>query len=426
MSARPLLLLCFGILAACLPLMIWGAQTGHDHQFQLVRAEAFSDQLLGGELYPRWLLEMNAGAGGPTFFFYPPVAFYLSSIGFALAPGASPVVQLAIGEFLIILLSGLAFFWFARSFASPLVAAGTALLYALGPYHFGIDLLERQAIAEAASFIWIPLAFGFLERIVEGRRGLAGYAVAYALLTLTHLPTALLASILLLVYFMARRPPRREWIRFAGGTALGLLLAAIYLLPALTTQDRISMSGMWEGWFRYDRWFLLDGVEAPDGAFETRLRWVLLALWAGFLLAIPFAWRTGPRARAWLAVVAVASLLMTSISAWIWSWSPILHRVQFPWRMLALLEFAVLATLALGLRHRLARGAALILAVAAVVAAVTGYRPHLNAHADPGHRRELARIRENSMDQVELYSTKFIRVSSVNSLKSSKKRSAPR
>src|SRR5437868_3808254 len=40
----------------------------------------FSEQLSSGNLYPRWLMDMNAGLGSPAFFYYPPVPFFLTSL----------------------------------------------------------------------------------------------------------------------------------------------------------------------------------------------------------------------------------------------------------------------------------------------------------------------------------------------------------
>lgn len=47
----------------------------------------FSEQLFSGDLYPRWLVNMNAGLGSPVFFFYPPVPFFLTGVLLPAAGG---------------------------------------------------------------------------------------------------------------------------------------------------------------------------------------------------------------------------------------------------------------------------------------------------------------------------------------------------
>src|SRR3979409_34623 len=47
----------------------------------------FSTQLWAGDLYPRWLMGMNEGLGSPVFYYYPPVAFFLTSLPKPIFPG---------------------------------------------------------------------------------------------------------------------------------------------------------------------------------------------------------------------------------------------------------------------------------------------------------------------------------------------------
>ncbi len=80
------------LLLACallmLPLWWQGGSQGHDLFHHLLSGHYFARQLWQGELYPRWLMAMNGGFGSPTFFFYPPLPYYVSAL-FA-GPGAHP------------------------------------------------------------------------------------------------------------------------------------------------------------------------------------------------------------------------------------------------------------------------------------------------------------------------------------------------
>jgi len=274
------------------------------------------------------------------------------------------------------------------------------VLYALGPYHFGVDLLERQAIAEVANFVAFPLVFGCLVRMARGRGSTAAYAGAYALMVMAHLPTALLASGMLVPWFAALRPPRRAWARFAAGTVLGVLLSGVYLVPALASTAWVSLDGMWDGRFSYDRWFLLDGVAAPDAGFEETLRGVALVLTVGAAGALPSLRRPlrGPGC-AFLAIVPAAWFLMTPMSRPLFEHLPFLDRVQFPWRVLALLEFGVIAALAPALRGAPGRAGFALIAAGALVVGGRNLAHHVAASGDAAHEAELRRALESPRDQ---------------------------
>ena len=165
-----MLLIGIVVTLGCLPLILYGPKTGDDLYLHLPWSHFFAEQVFQGELYPRWLMEMNAGAGSPAFFFYGPIAFYFSTVAVALFAECSAPVQLGIGQYFIMLASAFSFFIFLRQYAKHSTAALGAILYSFAPYHFGMDLLIRQAHGEVTSFVWIPLVFVAIDRMVLGKR----------------------------------------------------------------------------------------------------------------------------------------------------------------------------------------------------------------------------------------------------------------
>ena len=97
------------VTAACIPLLLYGPQTGHDLPLVLPWAQLFADQVLQGDLYPRWLQAMYGGAGAPAFFYYGPVPFYFTTVGNLICGSCAPLVQLGIGQWLIVLSSAYSF-----------------------------------------------------------------------------------------------------------------------------------------------------------------------------------------------------------------------------------------------------------------------------------------------------------------------------
>jgi len=105
-----------------------------------------------GTLYPRWFPDSFEGLGSTTFYFYPPLAFWLKGALAALGLGASHAVALAATAFSAA--SGLAMYGWLKDRASrPL---WWAVIYMSAPYQL-YDFYLRGALAEYASHMWFPL-----------------------------------------------------------------------------------------------------------------------------------------------------------------------------------------------------------------------------------------------------------------------------
>jgi 6-pyruvoyl-tetrahydropterin synthase-like protein len=322
-------------------------------------ASQFSDQVRAGILYPRWLPESFDGLGGPTFYFYPPLPYWLDAGVDLLTLHRVPVDRrLSIDFGVLLWLSGLAMYAFLRALPVQRVTAVIgALAYMATPYHL-FDHYVRGAYAEFAAFGVVPLvALGIRWVAMRHRFGLALLALAYAALALSHLPSALLVSISLVpgyVGYLAWSERRKDWLRFGlvCGLALGLglALAAVYVLPALRLQPYISTEHLWR--YRPESWLLL----VPSDGRDTDYMLVLDSIAAGGFLAALGALlllrrHTGSPGRgeaAFWAILALAGLaLMAGLVPYFWQVVPLVAKVQFPWRLLVVVEFAIVAALCL-------------------------------------------------------------------------------
>jgi len=208
------------------PTLVFGTPHGHNWLYNLSWLRGFAGGLHAGEWYPRWLSDLNGGAGSPVFFYYAPLPFYVSAIfGKLLCPGCGTSLHLAVGQALILCASGIAFYVLAREYGRPWVAAAGAVVYMAMPYHFEIDLWHRQAAGEFTAYVWTPL------------------------------------------------------ILHSGAVLLGIGLSGLYWVPALCAQDYIHAERLWKGdWFHYDNWFFFSGHDPPNPAFAGRLLVILLGV----------------------------------------------------------------------------------------------------------------------------------------------------
>ena len=377
-------------------MFIYGVPNGHSAVYNLVWLREFAAQIANGELYPRWLLNVNAGAGSPAFFFYAPLPFYIASLGVVFCSACDISVQLAIGESLMLSLSGVAFYVFARANTGGLAATVGAVLYMVLPYHFEFNLWHRQAIGEFAAYIWMPLLLLSVQKISRGENAVALMALVYGLLIITHLPAALLFSVCLLIY-MVMLSANSDWQatlpRFLIGALLGIMLSGIYLVPALFMQEYIRSEYWQSPRFFYDRWLFFDGIAEPNSEFGDRLFFVLGLSTAIFTILWGVAYAADRRIRAsrffpWLIFVVFAWFLMSPLSIPLWKFMPLLQKVQFPYRIAIVLDLAVAASAAYALQIACNKSRALAVSGLGACLVLLGYCAYsgydkVNALLDP-------------------------------------------
>ncbi|HEH9398877.1 TPA: hypothetical protein SIA35_000841 [Aeromonas sobria] len=338
-----------------LPFWLRGGSQGHDLFHHLLSGHFFAVQLWQGELYPRWLMEMNGAFGSPAFFFYPPLPYYVS----ALFAGPEPLAHHAMipllwSNTLALGLSGLFAYLWLRPFATPGRALAASLLYMALPYHLAIDIYARFALAESWAFVWAPLALLAQDRLCRRAPfALLLLALAVALLTLSHLPSTLLILGLLTVrsLLLAWRSKitLHLWPTLLG-QLWGLAMASLLLLPALLDQGGISMDQMRIGMFEFHRNFLDRLPEtSSDWRFRGHLAWLTLLT----LVLLLVAWAAAreprhPELLIWGTLGTLSFLMMLPLSEPLWHLLPPLQLVQFPWRLNLLLVIATVAVVALG------------------------------------------------------------------------------
>lgn len=372
----PLVLLIAAIVLLA-PSLVLGNLLSHSSPQNVTWAAQFTDQFRDGVLYPRWLPDSFDGLGSATFYFYPPIAFWLTALVSLVTLGVlSTSYCLSLATLALLWASGMTMrAWLRSTTASPRVALYGALGYMAAPYHL-LDHYYRGAFAEFAAYAVLPLVALSVRHVAKGRRyGVVALAVSYAALPMAHLPTSLLISLtalpLYVLYLGWRLGAPGSTLTFFGrcafGGALGLGLAAIYLLPAIGLQDWIPADTFWGGDYRAQNWFLL----AP-GRWPPPLDMMLIiascaaayAVAAVGVVALQIhgegqqGWRS--EATFWSLVCLLCILLVSGALPWFWL-IPLTAKVQFPWRLMIMVEFAAVTALCLAPWSLLQRATARVL-----------------------------------------------------------------
>jgi hypothetical protein len=367
------LALLTGVLALLWPMLQRGYPITHSTHFNLSWAFQYQRQFFGGQFYPRWLEYSNFGYGNPTIAFYAPLCM-VAPLPFRLL-GLDMPGSLVASMGLAMAVFGLGLYVLLRQVLPWALALGLALLSMAGPYWL-VDIYQRGAIGEVWAIAILPWIFwASLQTICRPQSigPVAVLALSYGLLTLSHLPTLLVFTLiwLPLPWVLGGRDP--FWPRVGRcylGFGLGLGWAAFYLLPAFwdqrhvqvdfvnfaeeyTPHHRLMLSGLmqlqprWtEHWFESNLvgyWVWMAAVLVGAGLLVF-LEW-LARRTEGTLLLQGSGADEFPLAKATLlyslGASLVALLMMTDLLAGLYEWVLPLRRIQFSWRWMAVTAVTV-------------------------------------------------------------------------------------
>lgn len=171
----------------------------HDGQDHVARIANFYQNLIEGNIIPRWAGNLNWGYGTPILMFLYPLPSYIASlfhfIGFSLVDSTKFVFGVAY------ILSGLTMYLWINEFLGKRAAFVSGMLYLFAPYRF-VDLYVRGAIGEHVAFIFPPLICYFLLKLSKGYSYwyLVGGALSLGFLILSHNAISLMFLPLVFLY----------------------------------------------------------------------------------------------------------------------------------------------------------------------------------------------------------------------------------
>ncbi len=379
------------------PELVFGLTLTDSYRFNLTWAEQFGELFRHGQAYPRWLPLSWDGLGSPNFYFYPPLFFWVAAAVDTVTGGMLSSERFVPFASLIALgASGLTMRAWLRMHAGEGHALLGSVAYMAAPYHL-YDIYGRGALAEATAYASVPLVMLALARLSEGRvRYLPLVSCGYAALLYSHLPSALLVSLFLIppyVAFLAGKTARPSGFVACAlvGGLLGIALAAIYLLPALTLLNYVSPAALSGSFYRPESWFFWNFYSGPIGA---RMLLIIPISIAAFLIAAAMLFglrteRLRSEATFWGALTIMLVMLIAGLIPQLWK-LPGLMLVQFPWRALLCVEFTGITMLVIcetPPRRALAVSGAAVLAFAyAVLAMFVSY----TVGRTPGGQQEAA------------------------------------
>ena len=375
-----LLAAAFATLAVA-PLVALGNVSGHDVEFHLPNWIDVAQHWREGVVYPHWSGGGHFGYGDPRFIIYPPLSWLLGGVLASVLPG----VMLP-GAYVWICVAGnaLGAYRLAREWFPQGAALCGAALYASNPY-LVLVYTHRCAYAELLASAFFPVAFLFAVRVArpgrEGLRAALGLAPAFACLWLSNVPAAVLGSYglgFVLLWLAVRERSPWPLVRGGLGMALGLGLAAFYILPAAVELHWIQSEGAFAGGLSLWNNFLF---HRSDDADHTAFNLLVSTLACGEMVlaaaAFPVALRRmrqaggergEPLRRGLPVLCSLAAVYAVMLFPWsepVWRILPRIWMAEFPWRSLYILNLALALAIVAALRW-MKRPAVWALAVTAI------------------------------------------------------------
>jgi hypothetical protein len=380
------------------PEYLRGASCGHDFDFHLVSWFDALHSWSQGIVYPHWTPSPNFGAGEPRFIFYPPLTWMLgAAMGMVLPWHAVPGVM----TFLLLAATGLA----TRALSRMAYPEGPSMLAGCVAIFSGYALFtayERSAFAEMTGGFWIPLMMLLVLRERQPERGAAGrtqasmawrvfdgstvpLALVVAGAWLSNAPVGVMLCYLMAAFALAVAALSRSWVpvlRAATAAALGLGLAAFYLVPAAWEQRWVEIRQATDdpGLLIENSWLFARHANPQLELHDVeliRVSFIVVTMVAVALGGFVVNWlrKTLPPQRRWwvpLAIIPVVIFfLQLPVSLPVWNVLPKLRFLQFPWRWLVALEapMAIFFASAIWMSHRWRRFAVLAACLAGFVVA---------------------------------------------------------
>ncbi len=350
----PLLAVMAASLIVVLPFIVWGNPSGHDFEFHMNSWMEVVAQWKQGVIYPGWAGLAHYGYGEARFIFYPPISWTLGAILGAVLPW--PIVP-ATYIWVALTLSGCTMFLLGRTWLSRNDAIFAAVFYAVNPYNLVI-VYWRSAFAELLAGALLPLLALFLWQMGSGRKVVISLALIVAAAWLTNIPAAVMVTyslgLLAIILAIGRRSPGMAG-RGLFAVAIGMALAAFYLLPAIYEQRWVNISQVLSPGVRPTDNFLFTNIHDPDhdrfNLLVSLVAFSEITAFAGAVVLFRLK-KLSQSVGSYFVLWGLASvLIMFSFSLFAWKYFPELKFVQLPWRWLLCLNVPLALFLAAGWRR---------------------------------------------------------------------------
>lgn len=319
-----------------------------------------------GQIPCRWVPDMGYGYGYPLFNFYPPFPYYLGQLFHFL--GLSYIDSTKLLFFTGFLVSGILMFFLGKKFWGDWGGLLSGTLYIWAPYH-SVDVYVRGAMNEFWAIAFLPGIFWAAYELIdtgEKKIFLPLFSFFFGMLLLSHNLMALiftpaLVVFILLLIWLKKKNLKNNLISFSSAGVLGFGLAAFFTIPVLLEKNYVHVETMLMGYFNYlahyvsvgkmlftrfwgygsSGWLQETGMPFQVGFPHWPLAVLVLILSATAFIKKKISKETVVLAAYFFLLFLFSLFLIHPRSVFIWDKVSLLAYLQFPWRFLTLVIFAL-------------------------------------------------------------------------------------
>lgn len=357
---------------------------GADSASHLIWIRQFIDLVNDGVWFPKWLPTGFHGVGSPTFYYYPPLAYYAGWL-VSLFGLSDPTAIFHVVSVLATLASGYACYALVRPYAvsrDRAILAG--LLYAFAPYRVA-ELYSRSSLSSHVGYVFLPIVALALVRLFERRnewdlRNTLILSVAASALVLSSIPATACAACfeVIAIATQLRRMTWRFLAQLGIAAVLSFGLTAFYSIPAFTHTADAQISRFWK-----DPYFFiveLARLHVTTELAHTALLALAVLLMVGALIVDRSLKDSVARTLVLSGVLLVAALQLPVVSLPLWRHIPLLQFIQVPWRLYIGLVLAMSIVVAIVRSPRAIRLSAVGVIVLAIGSLAATSLPLFNLH----------------------------------------------
>lgn len=354
-----LLLLILAAIPALQALFPAGYFEAHDSAFHIVRFIHFYQELSRGQFPVRFSQDMAFGFGYPVFNFFYPLINYLGSVIHVLGFDFGTSLKIVIGASTVVSVLG-TYFWLTKHFTKLASFVG-AFIFLYVPYRFSATYVGAT-FGIVLAWAFLPLILLSVNQLLltKNKFALPSFSLFFGCMILSHNVSAMVLSPLIAIYaiYLLVHTKFKNFYQLLFGSILSLGLVSFFLLPLvrdinfvnLKTSITVNYQEMWPTISEviYSPWGYGYSNKGPEDGMSFQLGF---AQWFVFILSLTVfiihifrktkLSKLDQLAAIFLAIFSFTLFLMFPISDFLWRLTPLLPKVQFPWKLLTIQIFLI-------------------------------------------------------------------------------------
>ena len=359
----PYILIFIFSLLLILPSLFGEYHLGDDQYFHMSNIKVISDNLpfsIFSKIFPEMANDFGFGVG----IFYPPLPHIVGAITYSIVSlfGIGLVLNETIIHFLIFLASGITMYLLAKEvFKDNKKGIIASLFYITYNYVF-VDVIIRDALNEAFTFIFMPLIFLGLYSLFNNhnlKKFYLCFVLGYTGMMYSHLVMSVWFTIFLIIFLLFYLKDifkKENFGHLCLAALLILIFTSTFTVPMLEHKfsDVTYVSFIERNWSLEDVWSMpfngfyeyvgyQTGFDINPGVIYTNFNFIVIIFFVIALFKI-FNKKTDKNLKKFLLGLVIFGVLAIILCAnkSIWLHIPsLLLSIQFPWRLAGFAGFAI-------------------------------------------------------------------------------------